>query len=342
MLRLERVDLADVDWAQLDAFGDRSVFQTRPWLDFLVATQGGEPVVARIADGSQTVGWFSGLVVRRFGLRILGSPFKGWTSGPMGFNLVDGVSRREATEALFRFAFKDLGCVHAELLDRRLDFGDAAAVGAQQSTAHTFEIDLTREEDEMFAAMSSSCRRAVRKSEKVGVQVELASPEGFADEYYAQLEDVFAKQELSPPYSVERVRELIRCVEPSGHLLLLRARSAEGESAATAIFPIFNDFGYFWGGASWRSHQIIRPNEAIFWHAMRELKARGVPTMDLGGGGDYKRKYGVRAADRPFLRKSRVRGMETLRNAAAQLYWRAATRRRAPQGPSLNRQHGAE
>jgi CelD/BcsL family acetyltransferase involved in cellulose biosynthesis len=339
VLELERVDLADVDWARLDAFSDRSVFQAREWLDFLVATQGGDPVVARIVDGSEPVGWFTGMVVKRFGARILGSPFKGWTSGPMGFNLVEGASRREATEALFRFAFKELGCVHVELLDRRLGFDDADAVGAHCSTAYTFEIDLTREEDEIFGAMSSSCRRAVRKSEKVGVQVEQASPDGFADEYYAQLEDVFAKQDLSPPYPVERVRELIRCVEPSGRLLLLRARSAEGESAATAIFPVFNDFAYFWGGASWRSHQIIRPNEAIFWHVMRDLKARGVPTMDLGGGGDYKRKYGVRAADRPFLRKSRVRGMETLRNTAAYVYWRAATRRRPPTGASANRQH---
>src|SRR4051794_13412820 len=142
-----------------------------------------------------------------------------------------------------------------------------------------------------LTGMSSACRRAVRKSEKEGVRVEEAHGVEFADEYYAQLEDVFAKQSLRPPYGVERVRELVRCLEPTGNLLLLRAVSPAGEGIATAIFPVLNQFGYFWGGASWRRHQILRPNEAVFWHAMRRLGERGVPVLDLGGGGEYKRKY---------------------------------------------------
>lgn len=327
MLTLERIQLEDVDWAALDAFADRSVFQTREWLDFIVATQGGEPVVARILRGSETVGWCTGMIVRRYGVRIFGSPFQGWTTGPMGFNLVEGVGRPEAFEALRGFAFKQLGCMHIELLDRRIDYPDLDGMHVYMGHFKTFEIDLMRDEDEIFASLSSACRRAVRKSEKVGVTIEQASGEDFADEYYAQLLDVFAKQELSPPYSVERVRRMIADVEPSGRLLLLRARSPEGVSIATGIFPVFNDFGYFWGGASWREHQIMRPNEALFWHAIREIKARGATVFDLGGGGEYKRKYGAQEVIRPFLRKSRVPGLMPLRNIAAKIYWRLATRR---------------
>lgn len=329
VLSLERVEVGEVDWAALDAFADRTVFQTREWLDFLVASQDGEPVVARIRDGPETVGWFTGMVVKRYGMRILGSPFQGWTSGPMGFNLVDGASRVDAFDALQRLAFKQLGCVHVELLDRRIGFDDAAGLSVGASDQHTFEIDLRRDEDEIFAAMSSACRRAVRKSEKVGVRVEQAAAAGFAGEYYAQLEDVFAKQELSPPYPVERVQQLIDHVEPGGNLLLLRALAPGGDSIATGIFPVFNDFGYFWGGASWREHQILRPNEALFWHAMCEIKRRGAESFDLGGGGKYKRKYGVSEVTRPFLRKSRYPGLLNARNVAQRVYWRAATRRRA-------------
>jgi hypothetical protein len=327
VLTLERIELGDVDWAALDAFADRSVFQSREWIDFLVATQGGEPVVARVLRGPETVGWFSGMIVKRYGVRILGSPFKGWTTGPMGFNLVDGVGRPEAFEALQRFAFTQLGCMHVELLDRRIDYADLDGMAVDSGQFKTFEIDLTRGEDEIFAAMSSACRRAVRKSEKVGVRIEQAAAEGFAEEYYAQLEDVFAKQDLSPPYSVDRVRQMIEDVEPSGRLLLLRAVSPEGESIATGIYPVCDDFGYFWGGASWREHQIMRPNEALFWHAIQEFKRRGVRLFDLGGGGEYKRKYGAEETIRPFLRKSRLPGIMGLRNLAARVYWRMATRR---------------
>jgi hypothetical protein len=218
--------------------------------------------------------------------------------------------------------------MHLEMLDRQLSFEELEGVGGQLVDAHSFHIDLTRDEVDIFAGMSSACRRAVRKSEKVGVRVESASGNGFAEEYYTQLEDVFAKQSLKPPYPLERVQRMIRHVEPSGGLLLLRALTPDDECIATAIFPISHGFAYFWGGASLRGHQILRPNEAVFWHAMRAVKEMGVPVMDLGGGGDYKRKYGGEAVVRPFLRKSRLPGLLTMRNVAGRVYWHAATRRR--------------
>jgi hypothetical protein len=59
-LVLERVDPADIDWSQLDSLSDRNVFQTREWIQFVEATQGAEPVVARVHDETQTVGFFTG------------------------------------------------------------------------------------------------------------------------------------------------------------------------------------------------------------------------------------------------------------------------------------------
>jgi len=327
VLRLERVPLEKIDWEAVDAFSDRNVFQTAGWLQFVARTQGAEPVVARIDRDGEPAGWFSGLMVRQYGVPILGSPFQGWTTGPMGFNLAPGIDRREAVEALVPFAFKRLRCLHLELLDRRDRSAELSGLGARLAEFNTYELDLAREEGEIFGGMSSACRRAIRKSEKEGVRVEEAHGVEFADEYYAQLEDVFAKQSLRPPYGLERVRELVRCLEPSGNLLLVRALSPQGDKIATAIFPVLNEFAYFWGGASWRSQQILRPNEAVFWYTMRLLRERGIPLLDMGGGGAYKRKYGPRERRIPFLRKSRVPGMMALRDVAARIQWYRATRR---------------
>ena len=112
------------------------------------------------------------------------------------------------------------------------------------------------------------------------------------------------------------MRALVRCLQPTGRLLLLRARAPDGTSIATGIFPALNGVAYFWGGASWRAHQVLRPNEAVFWYAMRYWKARGMRVLDMGGGGDYKRKYGPRETSVPFVRTSRFRGLGTLRTAA--------------------------
>src|SRR5215210_423914 len=74
MLRLEALDFERVDWPALDAFADRVVFQTREWLTFVARTQRALPVVAAVRDRRGLVGYFTGLVVRRYGVRMLGSP----------------------------------------------------------------------------------------------------------------------------------------------------------------------------------------------------------------------------------------------------------------------------
>jgi CelD/BcsL family acetyltransferase involved in cellulose biosynthesis len=316
-LSLHPVPPASREWERMDAFPDRLVFQTREWLDFLARTQGAEPVVATVMDDGRPAGYFTGAVFRRFGLRMLGSPFPGWTTESMGFNLADGVDRREAAAALIPFAFGTMRCAHVELKDRRLErAADLAPLGFASEPTTTFEIDLSDDEDAILGRMSSACRRAVRRGEKLGVTVEEASGNGFADEYYAQLVEVFGRQSLVPTYGVERVRALIAALEPTGHLLLLRARAPDGTPIATGIFPGFNTTAYFWGGASLRAHQIHRPNEAIFWYAIRHWRDRGMAVLDLGGGGEYKRKYGPSELRLPAFRASRFRALPALRHAA--------------------------
>jgi glycosyltransferase involved in cell wall biosynthesis len=318
-LTLSRLELDRCDWETMDRLPDRVLFQSREWLEFLARTQGADPVVAELRRGGDLVGYFTGAIVRRYGVRILGSPFPGWTTPWMGFNLTEEVSRREATVALLAFARRTLRCVHLELKDRRLGLEEVAGLGLEHTRTVSFEIDLARSEDELFAGMSSACRRAIRKAAKSGTTVEEVEGPEFADEYYAQLIDVFAKQSLRPTYDVERVRELITCVHPTGRLLLLRAVGPDGQRIATGIFPAMNGTAYFWGGASWRRHQILRPNEAIFWYAMRYWRDRGMTVLDMGGGGDYKRRYGPEEVSIPFFRAASVPGLLRARDLAERL-----------------------
>ena len=121
---------------------------------------------------------------------------------------------------------------------------------------------------------------------------------------------MFGKQSLVPTYPKERVVQLIRHVHPSGRLLLLRARASDGRCIATGLFPAMNKEMYFWGGASWRPDQRLRPNEPLMWYAMRYWKARGVEWCDLAGGGEYKRRYGATEVPRPVFMFSRWRALD--------------------------------
>jgi hypothetical protein len=317
MLRLERLTLAEVDWEGLDALPDRVLGQTREWLSFLAETQDAEPVVAALQEGQSTLGYFTGLVFRRFGVRILGSPFPGWTTSFIGFNLTSVPDAGEPLDALERFAFAELGCLHLELRNRPPLDTENAVPGWEIAPEPTLLFDLTRSEEELLAAMSSSRRRNVRLAERNGIQVEQATDLGFADDYYSQLCDVFAKQGLVPTYGVERVRALIRHLLPTGRLLLLRARTEDGRCVATGIYPAFNELAQFWGGASWRPDQHLRPNEAVMWHAIRYWKDQGVRSLDMGHGAEYKRSWGALSEqDFPYLRRARVRALRQARSLA--------------------------
>ena len=126
---------------------------------------------------------------------------------------------------------------------------------------------------------------------------------------------------------------------PTGCLQLIRVCAADGTSIATGIVLGMGHTAYFWGGASWRQHQRLRPNEALFWYAFTTWKRRGACEFDFGGGGEYKRKYGAADLLVPHARWSKWPALESLRATARQM---AVARQRvaglvaaAPQAPAL-------
>jgi hypothetical protein len=316
------IDFGGVDWSVLDKFADRTVFQSREWIRFISDAQGATPLVAELIEGREVIGYFTGLTFTRLGVKILGSSFPGWTTPYIGFNLVPGASRVAALAAVEEMAWSELKCLHMEVSDPYFVVEDGTALGFTCEFVSSYRTDLTNSEERLFAGMNSSCRRCIRKAEKGGVTIEEAHDLAFADEYYEQLVDVFAKQKLVPTYAVERVRTLIKHLGPTGRILFLRARDSEGKCIATGIFPGFNKIAEFWGNASFRSSQILRPNELMLWYAMRYWKRRGVEIYDWGGEGKYKEKYGCVPYRVPWFTKSRSDLIAKLRDEAKKMFER--------------------
>lgn len=314
------IKLEEVNWEKLDSFEDRTVFQTREWVRFVAETQKAKPLIAELSEDGRVVGYFTGLTFTRFGVRILGSSFPGWSTPYMGFNLAPGVARASALRAVERLAWDDLKCLHMEVSDPYFSEDDGHELGFSLEFYTSYRTDLTRPETELFNSMDSACRRCVRKAEKSGVVIEEAHDDKFAEEYYEQLKDVFAKQGLVPTYSLERVKALVKHMQPTGRVLLLRARDPQGKCIASGIFPGFNKIAEFWGNASFRSSQILRPNEFIQWYVMRYWKNRGVQIYDWGGEGTYKEKYGCVVHRVPWFTKSRYKLLSRLRDEARKAF----------------------
>src|SRR4051794_11517057 len=266
MLSFKRVHPDSETWANtLQQFPDCSVCMSLPWLSFLKETQNGEVLIAALHKDGMVLGYFSGLIIERMSLRILGSPLPGWSTSYMGFVLMPEVSHEDALKALKHFAWHDLRCVHLKLMDR--DLASASVGSGFAGTNYTsLEVDLLAEETALLSRMKSTCRTCISKAARSGVTVQEANDEGFVDDYYDQLRDVFAKQGLIPTYDKRRVSALVKHLLPTGNLLLLRALDADGHCIATMISCGMHNRAEMWGSASWRTYQHLRPNETLFWH----------------------------------------------------------------------------
>jgi hypothetical protein len=311
------------DWGLVLAdLPGREIFQSPAWLRYLAEAHGGEPVVLALKDGATTAGYFAGLTIRRGGIKILGSPFPGWMTERMGFRLLPGTDRREAAAAICRHAFTGLHCGHVEFADAALVPNDLEGLGFSHTIYKSRLIDLAPDESAILAQMDATeCRYRIRKAARLGVTFEETGDPAFADEYYSQLQEVFAKQNLVPTYDIRRVRLLIKHLLPTGNLLLLRVREPEGRVIATGLFLGMFDTAYFWGNASWRQDQHFCPNEALQWHVIRYWKQRGMTRYDLCGGADgYKTKFGGRVIETYRFAKSKYRWIGAARALAARGY----------------------
>jgi hypothetical protein len=337
MLRLETFHGTLDEWAELAAtFPGYDVFQTPAWMHFLTESQGVTPVTATLHDGEGIAGCFAGMLVRWHGIRILGSPFTGWTTESMGIRLCGRVRKRDAVRALADYAFGELRCLHLEFRDPNFVPADVDGLGFNSTVSGGYILDLNQDEAQILQGFSQkSCRYSIRKAEKLGVVIEEAGADGFAGEYYSQLLEVFAKQSLVPTYNQRRVELLIKHMLPTGNLLLLRARDPDGRPIATGLFLGMNRTSYFWGNASCRDAQHLCPNEALHWYAIRYWKRRGFHYYDLCGGGDYKKKYGGFVATRYWFRQSKYLWVSAGRRSAYRLFrWRQTLKGRRASGQS--------
>ncbi len=318
-LVLERLPYDPDRWeAILMRYPDAEVFHGSAWLAFLAASQQAEPVIAVLRAEGRPVGHFVGAIVRRFGIRILGSPLRGWGTERMGFLLEPGVDRVAAARALLPFAYGPLRCFHVEIADRQLTAEQMAGTGYAMDPYVTHVVDLGASEDEILARMHPKTRQHIRQALRAGLQAEVVSDLQFVDEYYEQLRYVFTRQGLVPTYGPDRVRQLAAALQPAGQVLLLRVRGVDGESLSTGVVVARHQTAVIWGTASFHNRSRSHPTQLLWWEAMRYWRARGVLRFELGGGGEHMAQYGGVVA--PGIRFYRSR-------FAAMGYGRALVRR---------------
>ncbi len=289
----EKINISNVVTDEFNASPQKSVFTTVEWISYIIEDSKAEPVILRITCGDDFVGYFSGLKIKKLGVKIVASPFNGWSTCYMGLDLIADTDRIEILDQVKEWLYKNEKCMYIEITDRNIDKEDAQKNGLTCLPMHTLELDVNKTDEELFKVFKTDARNYIRQFERRGATIEKAIPnDEFAAEYYEQLIDVFAKQGLVPTYSLAKVKCLLKHLSKTENVLCLRVRNPEGKSIATSVFFGYKSKFFFWGGASFRGEQHYRPNEYMIWTAIKHWRDKGCAKFDMVGVRDYKKKFG--------------------------------------------------
>ncbi len=146
---------------------------------------------------------------------------------------------------------------------------------------YSFQLDLTKSEEELLAGMKEKTRYNVRLAQKSGVSVsENDSPEAFAK--YLELTEATTRRQKFFAHSQQYHKLMWETLHPGGLARLFTA-SYQGKILVTWILFLFNDVLYYPYGASTEEHREVMASNLMMWEAIRWGKSHGAKLFDLWG-----------------------------------------------------------
>lgn len=164
-------------------------------------------------------------------------------------------------------------------------------------------IQIIPDEECMFARLDSSVRRAIRKSEKEGVSVEVSQSLEAVREFYA-LQCKTRKKHGVPPQPFAFFLNVHQHVLAVDKGVIITARR-QGRPIAASVYFHFGQHAIYKYGASDESFQHLRGNNLVMWEAIKWCRRKAIKRLDLGrtsvaNAGLRKFKLGWRAQEYPI------------------------------------------
>lgn len=317
MYTIHEISIDEVDYSNYEC----TVFSTKEWLNFLSENQKAQPVILELWNNGNVDAYFFGGIIQKFGIKILGSPFNGWLTPDMGFSVRNGIvfDYHAAIIDVVNYSFKSLKCLLVQILDNSIQSAD----GFQDfyfEESNLLYIDGHKTIEEILEAFSKNGRRDVRASGRKGlVFKKVPFDRKFVEEYYAQLIDVFAKQNLKPSYGIDKMYDLVKAYEMNPDNVLALEAIFQDKCIATVFSFGYKDWAYYIGAASFREYQKYLPNEGLFWEHVKYWREKGVCNFDLVGYREYKMKYNPEIIKVPVFVFSKYRILVYGKNIAKKI-----------------------
>jgi Acetyltransferase (GNAT) domain len=250
-----------------------SFFHRTPWARVLHESYGHLPIYfCRFADGQ---------LKELFPIMEISSPWTGRRGVSLPFT--DVCSPLQATKhnrrALYELAMEHGRRQNWRSLECRSN--DPGWQGASPSLAfygHT--IDLKHGPEVLFKSFNGAVKRGIRKAARSGVRVEFSNCLDSIRTFYA-LHCVTRRRHGLPPQPLRFFENVARYVLAQGHGFVATARW-EGKPLAAAVFFHHGRKAFYKFGASDYAFQRLRPNNTLFWEAIKRYVDNGFDTLHLG------------------------------------------------------------
>ena len=142
------------------------------------------------------------------------------------------------------------------------------------------ELDLTPGASRLLAGASPSVRRAIRKAEKSGLDIQICkSWEAMRDFYGLHLRT--RRRHGLPPQSLSFFHNIYREIIKTGYGFIVLAKAALRPVAAAVFFHSGREALYKFGASDPRA-QSLRPNNLVMWKAIEHLAASGFYKLRFG------------------------------------------------------------
>jgi peptidoglycan pentaglycine glycine transferase (the first glycine) len=148
---------------------------------------------------------------------------------------------------------------------------------------NTVVIDLTKNEDELLAAMKQKTRYNVRLAGRKGVSVRRGTPDDFE-----MLYRMYAETAVRDGFSIRGKDYYFAVWETffEGGMLIPLIAEVEGDPVAGLMLFTHGPTAYYLYGMSREVHRNLMPTYLLQWEAIRAAKEKGSTRYDLWGAPD--------------------------------------------------------
>jgi dTDP-4-amino-4,6-dideoxygalactose transaminase len=151
----------------------------------------------------------------------------------------------------------------------------------EDTSSHTWIVDLTQSEEEIWNNYSDDARRSIKKAKDKGYTITPITQEQGMEKYY-EVHCQTAQRTGIDPHPKEYFLGAYKHFCTSGHAIVWEAKDSHGESVAFEITALFNKGALYWMGCCQSAHLDHGINYLLQHHSMLWAKGQGALWFENG------------------------------------------------------------